>query len=486
MTLNTALYNALSGLTATSRQVTVTAHNIANASTEGYARQSVDLAAVSLNGQGNGVKVLGVSRAQTPELTADRRRAEADLGRSETLASGAAQLTQLIGDSEDVGALFALYQNLEDTIRDLSNRPDSQTNQTLVVDAANRLAEGFADLEDGVSTIRQNTEREIAQQISTVNNALEEIAKLNSQISYASATGSDVSGLEQLRQDQIDIVAPIVPVEVKERANGTLALMTPSGQMLVDATASKLEFTSTANINASMDYRNGVGPLSGLSINGHEITPGASNTALTSGSLAGLFELRDVETLEMHQQIDALAEDLMARFADASTDPTLSAGAPGLFTDAGGASTGTAGLAGRLRVNAAVDPDQGGDLWRIYSGIEATSALEAGDNSIAVSMLDAMTRTLTPPAASGLTVVGSASDFVADLGSLRATTEQSFEASQTMVAARVNALSETEIMQTGVDIDYELQNLTTIETNYAANARVISVVDEMLARLMEI
>ena len=41
-------------------------------------------------------------------------------------------------------------------------------------------------------------------------------------------------------------------------------------------------------------------------------------------------------------------------------------------------------------------------------------------------------------------------------------------------------------MQNGVDTDTELQKLLSIETNYAANAKVIQTIDEMLSTIMRI
>ncbi|HBS34332.1 MAG TPA: flagellar hook-associated protein FlgK, partial [Parvularcula sp.] len=65
--------------------------------------------------------------------------------------------------------------------------------------------------------------------------------------------------------------------------------------------------------------------------------------------------------------LDAFAADLIDRFAAPGLDPTAAPGAPGLFTDAGAARADpfVAGLAGRLRLNAAVDPDQGGEPYRL-------------------------------------------------------------------------------------------------------------------------
>ena len=58
---------------------------------------------------------------------------------------------------------------------------------------------------------------------------------------------------------------------------------------------------------------------------------------LAGGRLAGLFQLLDVLAPEMQVRADAVARDLIERFADPAVDATLGPGDPGLFTDAGSA-----------------------------------------------------------------------------------------------------------------------------------------------------
>ena len=90
MTIASALNNALSGLTATSKLAEITSGNLANALTDGYGRQSVSLSAAVLAGYGNGVAVIGIDRASSPELTSARRIADGDL------AGGQAELDALV------------------------------------------------------------------------------------------------------------------------------------------------------------------------------------------------------------------------------------------------------------------------------------------------------------------------------------------------------------------------------------------------------
>jgi len=59
------------------------------------------------------------------------------------------------------------------------------------------------------------------------------------------------------------------------------------------------------------------------------------------------------------------------------------------------------------------------------------------------------------------------------------------EENLSFVVARQASLKTAELAN-GVDSDQELQNLLRIEQAYAANARVISAVDTMLQRLLEV
>ncbi len=99
------------------------------------------------------------------------------------------------------------------------------------------------------------------------------------------------------------------------------------------------------------------GALSGLTLNGRPAVFGQGNGPLDGGSLAADFRIRDGAAVEVQAQLDAVARDLVTRLSEATADPTLAPGAPGLLTNGGAAFSAATeiGLAGRLSVNAAVD-----------------------------------------------------------------------------------------------------------------------------------
>jgi len=79
-----------------------------------------------------------------------------------------------------------------------------------------------------------------------------------------------------------------------------------------------------------------------------------------------------------------------------------------------------------------------------------------------------------------------ASESAAHLTSLAGGRRADAVAQQTAGSALAQSLYEAEKLQTGVDTDRELQDLLIIEQAYAANARVLETIDQMMRRLMEI
>jgi len=226
------------------------------------------------------------------------------------------------------------------------------------------------------------------------------------------------------------------------------------------------------------------GALSGLSVNGQELTPGASSyAAISSGMFGALFTLRDTDLPNFGAQLDTIANDLVTRLSDDSIDPTKVPGEFGMFVDTG--TPGDPGLAGRIDLNALVDPAQGGSLWRLRDGIGAAVEGPPGDNSILSAMSNAFTK-IQSMNSNGIQGGFSATELVAHVASLTGQTRISHESVLSSASTQHDLLIEAELSETGVDIDSQMQDLLAIEQAYAANARVIEIANQMMQKLMEI
>lgn len=485
MSISGSLSNALSGLTAQSRAAEVVSSNVANATTEGYARRELVLTANYLGpGAPAGVGVVGVRREVDMVTVQNRRLADAAVGHDSTLSDFYDQLEQVLGTPDEAGSLTGSMDRFETALIEAASRPDNESRLSAVLSAATTIANKLNTASDRVQELRMSADQEIGQQVQRLNDGLGQIQELNYKIKEAVARGQDPSALMDIRQQTIDGISSIVPVRQVDRDHGTVALFTTGGSILLDGRAAEIEFTTSGVIVPEMEYP---GALSGLTINGNEINVSGPYSPIKDGSLKALFEVRDDIAPQAQTRLDAVARDVVERFQDPAVDTTRASGDPGLFTDGGSTfdATDEPGLSGRVTVNPAIAPRQGGALWRIRDGLGATVPGDVGDSTLIQALSDAFTSGRVPASGDFLVAARSASGLSADLLSLTYAEHTQIEGSLAYNSAAADALK-TQQLADGVDTDAEMQKLMLIEQAYAANAKVIQTVGYLLDRIMEL
>lgn len=479
MTISAALSNALTGLGATSRSMQVVSSNIANALTPGYGRREIDLATQF---QG-GVRVAGVARLVDQSVVTERRIVGAELGGSETRTSALRRLAGTIGGTDSQGSISATVARFESALTEAAPSPDSEPRLASVAYAGRDLATALNAASTTIQDERLKADGTIAGEVGRLKTGLAQIDRLNEEIVKLRATGQDANGLLDQRQQVIDGISDIVPMRELPRQNGAIAIVTDNGQVLLDSRPAEIEFSPVPGMSASMTLG---APLSGLTVGGRAIDMGAAGGRMSGGTLAAHFDVRDRLGPEAQAQIDGLARDLVERVSAPGVDPTA-AGLPALFTDKGAvfAAGNEPGLAGRIALNAALDPNQGGEPWRLRDGLYAAGRGPEGDASLLRALGDALSAA-KPASSSSLSAASIG--FADRVGSVGAEADARLfisERNVTFSIARSAELVEQELAG-GVDTDQEMQKLLLIEQAYGANAKVIQAVDAMLKRLLEI
>ncbi|MEZ5777417.1 MAG: flagellar hook-associated protein FlgK [Paracoccaceae bacterium] len=482
MSLSASLANALSGLTTTSRRAEVVSSNVANALTKGYARRELHVSPQSLGGTGAGVRIDGVTRSVNAALLADRRLADADAGNAGLRTGFLSRIEGLIGTPEDDGSLASRLAQLEAALVEAASRPDSQTRLQGVVDSAARLTDHLHRLTAEVQQARIDADGGINREVETLNESLRQIDRLNAEILSQRSSGRDAAALMDQRQLLVDRVAAIVPVREVPRPHDQMSLFTIGGAILLEGNPVEVGFAPVGIITADMTI--GSGALSGLTINGQPLASTDSG-GLGGGTLGAMFAIRDDLAPQIQGQIDAFARDLIERFQTSAVDRTLGPGQPGLFTDAGAALDPMleTGLAGRIDINQLADPSQGGALWRLRDGLGAAAPGNVGNAALLTALGDALSQTRAPSSGAFIGAARSASGLAADLLSGIAADRQGAEYRESYSVARQEALTELQLAD-GVDTDAEMQTLLLIERAYAANARVIKTIDELIQQLI--
>jgi len=482
VSLSHAINAARSGLQVSGLRADIVATNVANATTPGYVRRSVLLSETIVGADTQGVRAVGIDRARDAGLTSERMSLTSDLSRASVMASAWQSISSRVGDSADGSGLFGMMSDLESTLKAAQATPESKATANAVLDAARALTNEFNSLSKMAANQRAEADREIADGVDIVNKALRDIEALNAQISKMDRTTSQAAALMDERQRVLDTVSEYLPVEAVQRDYGMIDVVTKEGVFLLNGTARQIEFTGSNAFGPDQTFDGG--QLSGLKVGDTDLTPGGSNwSAASSGLFGALFTLRDNDLPEFSSQLDTVAEDLVARLSADGIDPTTTTGEFGLFADPG--TPGDPGLAGRISVNAAVDPAQGGEVWRLRDGMNAASEGARGNNSVLSAMIEALTsgRSISE---NGIQGSFTASQLSAHLSSMAGQRRISNEAVLSSTSAQQTMALEAEQSQTGVDVDAQMQDLLMIEQAYAANARVIEVASQMIQRLMEL
>lgn len=460
MSLFGSLSIARGGMAATQARAQTASSNIANVSTPGYVRRET---ALSQSGA-TGVTVSGTSRAQDQILVQNRRDSQSQSARSDVIQTILSRSLAAFGEPGSSAGVFGAFTQFESDLQTLKSTPESVPSQSITVASLKDLARALSQASDSLQTERTNADAKIATDIELTNQITDNLFDLNSDIRNAAALGQDTSPLLDQRDQLLDAMTEMIPIDVKLDEMGAARVRTTSGLTLVGATANHIEFSPSNRVGPLDTTTDNGGRLSVPTLNGRPIGPGSGGHAISEGRIGAYLDIRDSVLPEQAAMLDSFAFDLAASFEALGEPLLLDNGAP---IDA----LNKTGLSQRLTVNPLVDPDRGGAPSLLRDGLAATAPGAPSDDTRLSKLADA----LSPFSdALGMVVSGVSSE------SLRA------QRIHTGNVAREITLFEADTQISAVDLDYELQSLLAIEQAYSANARVIQTVSDMLDTLARI
>src|SRR5690606_25763446 len=120
-----------------------------------------------------------------------------------------------------------------------ANAPGSAALQSAAVDRASDLVRSFGQVSSQAYAVRAGADKSIADQVSTVNDALRRVEALNSEIRMRSGSG-DVGALADERQRLLDTISQIIPIRLISRDSGEVAVYSAGGAALLDGRAYQL------------------------------------------------------------------------------------------------------------------------------------------------------------------------------------------------------------------------------------------------------
>jgi flagellar hook-associated protein 1 FlgK len=328
MSLSSALATAMAGLHTNQAALSIVSSNISNAQTPGYVARSLTQIEVagSSNDTGASVRVTAVNR-QLDQYLQTQLRTETSAGAyADKISDVLAQLQGVYGNPGGTGTLETAYNNFTSALQSLSANSGAQSARSLALSTAQSLALQLNTATQGVQTLRSNAEQDIAAAVTQANNAMTQIAKLNSQLQSLQPGDNTGATLEDQRDAAIKDLAQLMDIRVVTDNANVATVYTTSGLQLVGIQASQLSFSSQGTLNASSLWnsnpaRSTAGSLTLTLGNGSNVDLIATNS-VGSGRLGADLKLRDTVLVQAQTQLDQLAATLASSLSDQTTGGT--------------------------------------------------------------------------------------------------------------------------------------------------------------------
>ena len=463
------LFNTLNlgarALTAEQVAVEVAGHNLANANNPAYARQRVQIQTslptpTSFGMEGTGVQVTSIQQVRD-QLIDSQIRSEASIGgywnsQQNALQNAQTQLNEFLNLSSTSGAsgstagLSGQLNNLFGAFQAVATSPTDPSARLSLVNAGQSLASSFNQSSQNLSTLNDQLNTSVSNDVASANRLLSDIAGLNNEIARATASGGNANDLSDSREQDLENLSKLVNIQTAANSDGSVSVSI-GGQQLV--TGSKLTDTL-----ATHDSGNGQ-----LLV---QTAASATPLTLSSGSIQGTIDARDGALATLRNSLDTMASSLITQVnAIYKNGYDLN----GNF----GANFFTGSDAATIGVNPAVvnDPSQ----------IQAAgTANAAGDNSIALQLAQLGQQSIA--ALNNQTFSGAYAQDVQNFGNALANANDqvdNYNSVNTMWLNQRDSVS-------GVSLEEETTNLIMFQKAYQASAKLITTVDQMLQTVINL
>lgn len=287
----------ISGLSAAQKALEVIGNNIANAATEGYHRQRIELSPAYFSQVGSvliggGVDVEGITRIIDNLLEREILRQGSLLEEVSQELTTLQSVESAFGElSTEEGGLNAALDRFFNALQDLSLHPREAIWQNQVISAAEVLASQFRMLGDFLTRLESQIGLEAENAIEKVNTLINQIAELNGEIERLEITGGEANNLRDKRDQYITELSKYIGVETVAREYGVVDVSAAGIGVVVGSSCIELE--------AGLDSE---GKL-GITVAGAY----SYITELEGGRLGGFLSLRNELVSEIQGELDDLA-----------------------------------------------------------------------------------------------------------------------------------------------------------------------------------
>ena len=298
MTLNGMLNTGLLGLYTNKTAMSVVAHNLSNANTPGYSRQTpiiVTNPPIYMTGLGSagrtvaygtGSNVSDIRRIRDEFLDLQYRETTSRLNYWDNIYSNIHYVEQLLGEPGETG-IRNMYDSFWAAIEELKTDPSNEAAKAQIVSRADELINTMKDFDYRLKELQSDINSDIKLKTTQINSYLVRISDLNRKLLTAGALGTSPNDLLDERDILLDELSKLSNIKVNSLANNQISISI-GNQMILNG--SNYQEIKIAVIPGTQDT--------------YQTYVGNNLLKFNDGTMAALFELRDEIIPSYRMQID--------------------------------------------------------------------------------------------------------------------------------------------------------------------------------------
>src|SRR5574344_5372 len=510
MSLLSSINIAQQALSANQSAISVISNNVANVDTAGYSKLRVNMSEVinygalnnnttSIADSLNGVQVESITRYSNAYLQSYYWNSNSDLSYDTQYQTSALNLEDLTNELNDGGlsdALTSFYEAadaMNDDPSDITARQAFISSAENVTSVFNSMSKSLTNLETSlVGTAGATSPSEMADQINSVNDILDQLADVNQSIVKTNLGGTSSTALLDERDALVTKLTNYIPVTTSTNSNGTINVKLGNYSLVNSGEVQGyLKATNTSDTSGHV-----VTTMSLVDEDGNTLKKDVTSS-IDSGSLGAILDVAGTSSSNLTisgvlDNINTLANQFAQTFNDLqlntdsngtplaidSTTKTLTPATEAIFSTSDGTTTITAG---NITVNSKVSDDP---YLIAAARTDTTSSTysntQTGSSTNSTEMLN--TRSTKLSGLNNLTIEDYLSSVVSNVGTQTSNIKNSY----TTQSSVTSEISKQLTNDTGVNLDEELTDLVKYQRAYEAAARVFTTCNDILAELIKL
>ncbi|HEX2999368.1 MAG TPA: flagellar hook-associated protein FlgK [Armatimonadota bacterium] len=444
---------ALRGTLAHQQAVNTAAHNVANASTPGYSRQTpiftttAGSPAASFAGYptagptGTGVSISQIQRQHDQYLDGRLRDSESTYSFWETQQQSMEEIEGVVSQSEGSG-LNALMDDFWNAWQSFSQAtPDDAGIRTVALAKGTSLAVGFNAAANNLAQVGSDARATLNDSVKRVNEIAKGLASVNSQLRAIGGMGGEPNDLLDQRDALLSELSGLADIDVYEGEYGACNVAVGSRLLVQETKAASLSVPLGSP--AQVFWEDG------------------QQADISEGKIAGLMQVENAIVPAQQAKLTALRTALVTRVnALHQTGKDLDGNMGGDFFTVAGDGTVSVAITDPRRLAVSADGSTGNaDVALAIAGLRNAAIPEMGNI------------TLREDYSAWVSEVGAQSRELGDM------TDRT--------GARRDAMQKDREGVAGVNLDEEAAHLVQWQRAFTASAKVMTVLDDMLKTVIE-